>query len=585
MSGKGIADLRARFENKDNDTTPPSRGRSPAGQDNVTGSGKRKVTASFISVERSGQMGSSEDQRESTGSSEEQNSMADGANGAKVVGNGSAAETTQKNGDGGILELGNKQEAVNTSGTPEAGEAGNGTMAPEEATNINAVNPDKLVMGSEEDAPSMQPSDPKDEVAVSGGAALAPHEESLGALLKGSEFEPEGKTAKTASPKKPVTKSNPSTPKKTSSPQKTTPGQPKANTSPRINGSPRSKPGTSQPGSSPPSTLKKSEDISPSKPNKEAISINESSTDPPKTPTSPTVSKSVGEPSSEKTASPKPTTQHVGKIQPRGEDTMKAKSNHKLGRPSTGAKPIQSIASKTKPTTSAATGVPKTQKVASPTTSKPRPKSPTRPVRLPGAATATTAASAAKTGSSGPTQSSSRASLSNATKPSALNKPNGTKLTSKATQPAASGLRQKAPRSSLAASTADQKPKPRMSTASTKASGGDFLARMMRPTQSSASKTHEKVEQKTPPKKRISSRPKRISDETEKSAESKSAQAEPASEQEASVQDEAAAGEHAQAVVNGESDHLDQAEDQLEVSPEEIKGPSAEQAPASVSNA
>lgn len=36
---------------------------------------------------------------------------------------------------------------------------------------------------------------------------------------------------------------------------------------------------------------------------------------------------------------------------------------------------------------------------------------------------------------------------------------------------------------------------------------------MMRPTQSSASKTHEKIEQKTPPKKRISSRPKRISDE------------------------------------------------------------------------
>ncbi|KAL9018734.1 MAG: hypothetical protein Q9185_003964 [Variospora sp. 1 TL-2023] len=583
MSGKGIADLRARFENKDNDTSPPSRGRSPAGQDNVTGSGKRKVTASFISVERSGQMGSSEDQRESMGSSEEQHSMADGAIGTKVVGNGNAAETTQKNGDGGILELGNKQEAVNTSGAPEAGETGNGTMAPEEATNVNAVNPDKPVMGSEEDAPSMQPSDPKDEVAVSGGAALAPQEESLGALLKGSEFEPEGKTAKTPSPKKPVTKSNPFTPKKTSSPQKTTPGQLKA--SPRINGSPRSKPGTSQPGSSPPSSLKKSEDLSPSKPNKEATSINESSTDPPKTPTSPTVSKSVGEPPSEKTASPKSTIQQEGKTQPRGEDTIKAKSNHKLGRQSTGAKPIQSIASKTKPTTLAATGVPKAQKVTSPTTSKPRPKSPTRPVRLPGAATATTAASAAKTGSSGPTQSSSRASLSNATKPSALNKSNGTKLASKATQPAASGLRQKEPRSSLAASTADQKPKPRMSTASTKASGGDFLARMMRPTQSSASKTHEKVEQKTPPKKRISSRPKRISDETEKSAESKSAQAEPASEQEASVRDEAAAGEHAQAIVNGESDHLDPVEDQLEVSPEEIKGPSAEQAPTPVSTA
>ncbi|KAL8654538.1 MAG: hypothetical protein Q9210_001449 [Variospora velana] len=585
MSGKGIADLRARFENKDNDTSPPSRGRSPAGQDNLTGSGKRKVRTSFISVERSGQMGSSEDQRESMGSSEEQHSMADGANGTKVVMNGNAVETTQKNGDRGTSELGNKQELVNKADGPEAGEAGNGTMAPEEATNVNAANPEKPVMGPVEDTPSMQPSDPKDEVAVSGGAALAPQGESLGALLKGSEFEPEGKRAKTASPKKPVTKSSPSTPKKTRSPQKTTPEQPKATTSPKINGSPRSKPETSQPGPSHPSTLRNSEDPSPSKPNKDAISINESSTDPPKTPTSPTVSKSVGELPSEKTASPKPTTQQEGKTQPRGEDTMKAKSNHKFGRPSTGAKPIQSIASKTKPTTTGATGVPKAQKVASPTTSKPRTKSPTRPVRLPGAATATTAASAAKTGSSAPTQSSSRASLSNATKPLALNKPNGTKVASKATQPAASGLRQKAPRSSLAAYTADQKPKPRMSTASTKASGGDFLARMMRPTQSSASKTHEKVEQKTPPKKRISSRPKRISDETEKSAESKSAQAEPASEQEVSVRDEAAAGEHAQAVVNGESNHLDPVEDQPEVSPEEIKGPSAEQAPEPVSNA
>jgi len=40
-----------------------------------------------------------------------------------------------------------------------------------------------------------------------------------------------------------------------------------------------------------------------------------------------------------------------------------------------------------------------------------------------------------------------------------------------------------------------------VSTAGSKAPDEGFLARMMRPTASSASKTHEKVEPKTPPKK------------------------------------------------------------------------------------
>ncbi|KAL9123488.1 MAG: hypothetical protein Q9217_007075, partial [Psora testacea] len=44
------------------------------------------------------------------------------------------------------------------------------------------------------------------------------------------------------------------------------------------------------------------------------------------------------------------------------------------------------------------------------------------------------------------------------------------------------------------------KPKARTSIASTKAPGGSFLERMMRPTQSSAQKTHEKVETKSPPR-------------------------------------------------------------------------------------
>ena len=57
------------------------------------------------------------------------------------------------------------------------------------------------------------------------------------------------------------------------------------------------------------------------------------------------------------------------------------------------------------------------------------------------------------------------------------------------------------------------RPKPRTSMASTNATNGGFLERMMRPTQSSAQKTHEKVETKSPPRK-VSQplRPKRTSD-------------------------------------------------------------------------
>ncbi|KAL9010661.1 MAG: hypothetical protein Q9173_004429 [Seirophora scorigena] len=579
MSGNGFANLRAKFENQTNDTSPPSRGRSPAAQENPTGNGTRKIRTNFISVGRSGLMGSSENQRESIGSTEEQPSMASAVSGTESAANGNVAEPAHSIGVGEPSEmLGNKQDLVNKSDGPEAGKAGNGTMVPEEATQVDAVNPDKPLMGLEDDAPSMQPSDPKDEIAVSGGAALASQGESLGALLKGSEFEPEGKKAKNASPKRPTTNSNPSTPKKTRSSQKTTPGQPKAATTPKMNESPRAKPESARP-----SSLKKAEEDSASKPNKTTASVTENSTHSPQTSTSATASKTVTEPPPEKAATPKLTTQQERESQPQGEsqpqeeNSKKTKSPHTSTRPSTGAKPAQPTALKTKPTSSAATGAPKAPKVASPSTAKPRPKSPTRPVRLPGAATAMTAASAAKTGTAAPPQLSSRASLSNTTKPSTLNKPNGTKAPSKPTQPATQGLRQKAPRSSLAASTAEQKAKPRMSTASTKASGGDFLSRMMRPTQSSASKTHEKVEQKTPPKKRISSRPKRISDATEKSAESKSGQA--------SIQDEAASEEHAQARGSGESNHSNPVQEEPAISQEVNKGPSSEQAAEPVSGA
>ncbi|KAI4131467.1 MAG: hypothetical protein LQ338_001209 [Usnochroma carphineum] len=577
MSGKGIADLRAKFENRTNDTSPPSRGRSPVGQENVTGSGKRKIRASFISVERSGQMGSSEGQREFSGSNGEQKPTTNGGHGTKAEVNGDAVGFSPTTGlaiASGVAWEG--QGPGDQSDGRTTSKAGNGSLTPEEAARKDAINPDEPATADEENVSPMQPSGPKDRYAVSGGAALVPQRESLGELLKGSEFEPEQEmSSKSASPKKPTPSSNPSTPNKTRTPKKSTPGQPKAASTPKINGSPRLKSGTSRP-----SPLENSGKASAAEPAEKPAPDRENSPIPRKTPISPAATKTPTKQPPEKTASPKQTVEPNNTTQAPGGDRKKAVTSRNSPRPSPGAKPAHPPASKlSKPASSVASNLPKSPKVTSPSTTKPRPKSPTRPVRLPGAATASTAASAAKTGNTAPSEPSSRASLSGPKRSSTLNKPTATKAPPKVAQPNASGPRNRAPRSSLRVSTADPKPKPRTSTASTKAADGDFLARMMRPTQSSASKTHEKVEQKTPPKKRVSSRPSRISDKPSKPAESKPTQAEPAQEQETPVQETALSKQQPKVQQNGELNHENPTADLTDAAQQKTQESSDEEAP------
>lgn len=542
-------------------------------------------------------MGSLEDRRGSMGSIEEQKPTTEGVNGTKEGVNGDAMEVPSTSGPGTASDtkkMGQGDDAKPDE--PKDSTSGNGTLAPAEATNTDAVNPDKPAMAVEEDTPPMQPSDPKDEEAVSGGAALAPKGESLGTLLKGSEFEPvENNESTEESSKKPNTEGNPSTPKKTKTSEKPTPGQHKAPSTPKMNGSPRTKPGSVRP-----SPLKKPEEPSAAKPGEQPAAENQNASDASQTPTSPTATKTddrqpdqtaassksspkISPKTSPKTSpksSPKQAPQPKSAPQPAEDDRKKTTTTRKTPRPSTGAKPAPLATSKTaKPTSSAANnGAPKAPKVTSPNTAKPRPRSPTRPVRLPGAATASTAASAAKTGSSAPPQPSARTSLSGLTKPLTSNKPTDPKNPPKAAQPVAPGPRTKAPRSSLPASTAGQKPKPRTSIASTKAAGGDFLSRMMRPTQSSASKTHEKVEQKTPPKKRVSSRPKGTSDESDKQANSQPAQADPATEQGSPVQDDAASEGQGHVQGNGESNHVDPEAEMTDVPQRDNKASSEEEA-------
>ncbi|RHZ51471.1 uncharacterized protein CDV56_103892 [Aspergillus thermomutatus] len=117
-----------------------------------------------------------------------------------------------------------------------------------------------------------------------------------------------------------------------------------------------------------------------------------------------------------------------------------------------------------------------------------RPKSPARPPRLPPSKTASSLSSTAK-GGAGP-------GLTR--KPSTLKKAVNASQ-SRATTPTAASVRKQASRPSPPGHSGTDRPHSRASNASTKPVDDSFLARMMRPTASSASKVHDKVEIKSPP--------------------------------------------------------------------------------------
>ncbi|KAJ9503675.1 hypothetical protein H2202_000814 [Exophiala xenobiotica] len=117
-----------------------------------------------------------------------------------------------------------------------------------------------------------------------------------------------------------------------------------------------------------------------------------------------------------------------------------------------------------------------------------RPKSSTRPAKLPAAATATTASAAAKHDTqNSPTEPETRKSI--AKRPSTISMRPPRASTSSTT----GTLAKKTSRASLA----NDRPKSRVSTS--KPDEG-FLARMMRPTTSSAQKAHEKAQVNSPPR-------------------------------------------------------------------------------------
>ena len=124
-----------------------------------------------------------------------------------------------------------------------------------------------------------------------------------------------------------------------------------------------------------------------------------------------------------------------------------------------------------------------------------KPKSPTKPAKLPAGLTAPTASSAAKTDAhQSPTETDFRKSVAKKTSTLSIRQPRVS------TSSAASTLAKKASRASL--TNGHDRP---ISRVSTNKPDEDFLARMMRPTASSAQKVHEKIVHSSPPRARATS--------------------------------------------------------------------------------
>ncbi|EDN11331.1 hypothetical protein I7I51_02971 [Histoplasma capsulatum] len=169
--------------------------------------------------------------------------------------------------------------------------------------------------------------------------------------------------------------------------------------------------------------------------------------------------------------------------------------------------PIQPAADKatTKPLSSVSTRdkIAKPSSENPPATNRSRTRSPTKPIRLPNSMAAPTASSAAKSNADGRPASQAGTRISNLTrKPSSLRSDRNN--SSKSTGPIGSAAQKPAKRASSLApqkNTAHDRPRSRVSNVgAVRAPDESFLARMMRPTASSASKMHEKVEIKSPPR-------------------------------------------------------------------------------------
>ena len=383
-----------------------------------------------------------------------------------------------------------KEDSTPNQTTPKISPKNKDNTSQKDAGNPNGVSsaatPEKPVSTTEDNIAAMLPSDIKEEAAVSGGAALDGNISPLGSILKGSPFEQD------------ETKGEASKVRETraaAEPKQLSEKHAKGPSTPMSNGKPKEAPAQKAELQSKPEIASHPSAIGNESTAQPASSTKEEPENKPQTSTLPAPPTPENAPTpSIQPLSKKISPQPAAPKEPKKEVLKDAKKTNieKPSRPSVAK--AHAAASKPAPKPGMKAGP-----TSPPSFTKPRPKSPTRPVRLPSSATAPTAASAAKLDAA----------------PSATAKSRDRVPSNPAS------LRQKPARTSLPAGSKPvekikDKAKSRLSTASSKASEGSFLDRMMRPTQSSSQKTHEKVEAKTPPKKANGVRPKRKSDASEK---------------------------------------------------------------------
>ncbi|MDI1491074.1 MAG: hypothetical protein OHK93_002280 [Ramalina farinacea] len=499
-SPSGVASLRARFESNSSDKTPPgSRGRSPAGSvASDTSRPLSKVRTSFVAVEPSGHMASTLEVPKTgpatfDGSQDPKPEAVTNPISKPPKANG-LPSTTDINGQQGSSEIppaaefkpekgDADEEAIPTKsreeglgsilkGSPFEGELGNedtaqqaraehsdpALQASKQSPALTSTDPLASKQGSDETKPTTKPSDTSRPTSRSTQKPTISSGSSTKATMN-------GKTKETADPKT-ASKKAPAAIRTQDAPH----GQGKAAKAPSKDD------GASKGSVKTPST--------PHTPISSTSTAPKASSQPAK-PLKASAAPSAKPSQGHSTQSKGPVKSSVDRVTSKVAETAKAAT-----RPPT-SKPASSHSAPNKPHAAA---------------TKPRPKSPTKPVKLPAAATAPTASSAAKHDEGvAPPQARSpgrQSSVSTATKGRAgsLSKP---------TRPVRASL----PAHSKPAE--KSKPKPRTSMASTGASSGSFLERMMRPTQSSAQKTHDKVEPKSPPRKVSAAKPKRKSEETD----------------------------------------------------------------------
>ena len=496
----GVRNIRAMFEAKNESISPPSRGRSPVGSEGTRSTSSRplsKVRTSFVAVERSGQTGPQLGLRKLSSSGDGFIGL-DGSSDLKM----GVSDTDPDYKESFIPQENGSIDTSHPVATIEEVKEEDTPNGPNQTVNNDKEDEKEPVTSngsidntSDQQAPAT-PSSPKHEQSLEGLNDPASHTsngipDDLGSVLKGSPF---------GSNTSQHIRSNEDIPKDTKDETQKVPSATKAKLSGTAGIPTSARPKESFFRPLVIRTKKETEELPKGNTSKQSTKITKSPRGPrtPKTPNttgtqSQPASSSPRQPLSKKSYSQKPPSSNVStKVNTKDLPEATTKKSNRQFSASNAPK------ASTKPTT-----------VSS---SKPQPKSPTRPVRLPTAATAPTAASAAKIGGAPPSRSPSRASTIGtnvARKPSTLNKDRSMSKPRELADGSVSHLHKKSSRPSLPAT---ERPKSRTSIAGRPSAGDEgFLARMMRPTASSANKAHEKNETKLLPQ-RIPIKPKRKSE-------------------------------------------------------------------------